>query len=93
MYYLVVCNGTNNYVNHFWANIWKFLENVEIRMNSFQFPMCQHATNQKMEKVQVAIDGEISTVDFYLSMGHTFLFKGHEFPAIYEAKRMKGMLC
>ena len=39
MYYLVVCNGTNNYVNHFLDDIWKVLEKEEIRMNAFQFPM------------------------------------------------------
>ena len=39
VYCLVVCNGTNNYVNHFWAVIWKVLEKEEIRMNAFQFPM------------------------------------------------------
>ena len=39
VYCLVVCNGTNNYVNHFWADIWKLLEDEEIRMNVFQFPM------------------------------------------------------
>ena len=47
---LVVCNGTNNYVNHFWANIWKFLENEEIRMNAFQFPMwlaCSQLENRE----------------------------------------------
>ena len=39
VYCLVVCNGTNNYVNHFWADIWKVLEKEEIMMNTFQFPM------------------------------------------------------
>ena len=39
VYCLVVCNGTNNYVNHFWADIWKVLEMEGIRMNIFQFPM------------------------------------------------------
>ena len=39
VYCLVVCNGTNNYVNYFWVDIWKFLEIEEIRMNLFQFPM------------------------------------------------------
>ena len=38
-YCLVVCNGTNNYINHFSAGIWKFLENEGIRMNAFQFSM------------------------------------------------------
>ena len=47
MYCLVVCNGTNNYVNHFWANIWKVQENVEIRMNTFQFPMCLGCSQSK----------------------------------------------
>ena len=39
VYYLVVCNDTNNYVNHFWADIWKVLEKEELRLNVFQFPM------------------------------------------------------
>ena len=39
VYCLVICNGIKNYVNHFWANIWKFLEIEKIRMNLFQFPM------------------------------------------------------
>ena len=30
-YCLVVCNGTNNYVNHFWADIWNILETKKIR--------------------------------------------------------------
>ena len=38
-YCLVFCNGTNNYVNHFWADIWNFLESKKIRTNTFQFPM------------------------------------------------------
>ena len=29
MYCLVVCNGTKNYVNHFWADIWKVIEQEE----------------------------------------------------------------
>ena len=37
----------------------------------------------------MAIDGEISAVDFYLTMSHKLLFKENEFPAIYEVKRMK----
>ena len=47
MYCLVVCNGTNNYVNHFWADIWKFLEKEEIRMNTFQFPMWSACNQSK----------------------------------------------
>ena len=47
VYCLVVCNGTNNYVNYFWADIWKVLEKEEIRMNTFQSLCGQHATNQK----------------------------------------------
>ena len=38
-FFQVVCNGTNNYVNHFWAEIWKDLEKGEIKMNAFQFPI------------------------------------------------------
>ena len=38
-YCLVVSNGTKNYLNHFWANIWNILEMEKIRMNVFQFPM------------------------------------------------------
>ena len=38
-YCLVVCNGTNNYVNHFWDDIWNILEMKNIRMNIFQFSM------------------------------------------------------
>ena len=37
--FLVVCDGTNNYVNHFWADIRELLENEEIRMNLFQISM------------------------------------------------------
>ncbi len=47
-YFLVVCNGTNNYVNHFWANIWNILEIEKIRKNIFQFPMrptCNQSEN------------------------------------------------
>ena len=99
MYCLVVCNGTNNYVNHFWADIWKVLEIEKIRVNEFQFPMwpaCNQSKKWKEFKRQynlAAIDGEISAIDFYLTMSHTLLFKGNEFLAICEVKRMKGMLC
>ena len=44
-FFLVVCNGTNIYVNHFWVDIWNFLEMKKIRMNIFHFPMWQ-ACNQ-----------------------------------------------
>ena len=37
----------------------------------------------------VAIDGEISAVDPYLTMSHKFLFKENEFPAIHAVKRKK----
>ena len=47
MYCLVVCNGTNNYVNYFWADIWKVLEIEEIRINIFQFPMWLACTQSK----------------------------------------------
>ena len=45
---LVVCNGTNNYVNHFWANIWIILEDVKIKTNLFQIPMW--STCNQLEK-------------------------------------------
>ena len=47
MYFLVVCNGTNNYVNHFWADVWKVLEKEEIRMNAFQFPLWSTCNQSK----------------------------------------------
>ena len=37
----------------------------------------------------MAIDGEISTIDFYLTMSHTLLFKENEFPTKRREKRMK----
>ena len=40
-------------------------------------------------QVLAAIDGEISTVDLYLTMSHKFLFKENEFPAIDAVKRKK----
>ena len=76
MYWLVVCNGTNTYVNLFWADIWKFLEIEEIRMNVFQFPMwlaCNQSKKRrefKWQYILAARDGEISAVDFYLTMSH-----------------------
>ena len=39
VYCLVFCNGTRNYVNHFWADTWNALEIEKIRTNIFQFPM------------------------------------------------------
>ena len=52
-YCLVVCNGTNNYVNLFCVNIWKLLEDEEIRMNVFQIPVWL-ACNQskKLERIK-----------------------------------------
>ena len=44
-------------------------------------------------QILVAIDGEISAVDTYLTMSHTLLFKENEFLSINEEKRTKGMLC
>ena len=40
-------------------------------------------------QVLVAIDGEISVVDLYLTMSHKFLFKENKFPATHREKRMK----
>ena len=40
-------------------------------------------------QVFAAIDGEISSIDPYLTMSHKFLFKENEFTAKYERKRMK----
>ena len=40
-------------------------------------------------QVLAAIDGEISTVESYLTLSHKFLFKENEFTATYREKRMK----
>ena len=60
VYYLVVCNGTNNYVNHFWADIWNILEIEKIRMNVFEFLMwkaCNQSKNWKEFKWQYSLRG------------------------------------
>ena len=44
-------------------------------------------------QVFVAIDGEISIVDLYLTMSHKFLFKENDFLAIDQGEGEKGMLC
>ena len=44
---IVVCNGTNNYVNYFYTDLKIDFDLSEIRMNLFVFPMQLHATNQK----------------------------------------------
>ena len=46
---------------------------------------------RKLEGLQVlvAIDGEISAIDPYLTLSHKFLFKEKKFPAIHIEKRMK----
>ena len=49
---IVFCNGTNNYVNHFYVDLWVDLDLLEIRMNLFVFPMQLHATNQKIGRVK-----------------------------------------
>ena len=42
---LAVFDGTKNYVNHFYADLWINLEALKIRMNLFVFPM-QSTWNQ-----------------------------------------------
>ena len=89
VYFLVVSNGTNNYVNHFCADIWKVVAIEEIRMNVFQFPMwlaCNQSKKWREFKWQyslAAIDGEISAIDFYLTLSHRVLYKEVKFQAIH----------
>ena len=49
---IIVYNGTKNYVNYFYANLWIALEAFEIRKNLLLFPMQSHAANQKIGRVK-----------------------------------------
>ena len=46
---------------------------------------------RKLKGIQVlaAIDGEISTIESYLTLSHEFLFKENKFIATYIEKRKK----
>ena len=52
---LVVCDGTNNYVNHFYANFWIDLEALKDKIKSVWF---SHAINMEPIKKLEWLSGE-----------------------------------
>ena len=77
---LVVCDGTKNNVNHFYAGLWIKIEALKIRTNLFGSPTqstCK--TIKKLEGIKLKNEW-ISAIDSYLTLRHQSLYKEEEIP-------------